>query len=204
MTIHTLSNWRSYSVNTKGIWCLDCVPLKPSRERKKAVADSNFFGNVARNRKDNRIEDTVIIISIENEAYQTLDWSFGGFRIGGYKSNIHDNTEFMVNGIGPDLKTIFDVRVDCQAVRVTDGQLSASFIEIDSDVFDILQALMLRREKPLEKLKNRLSQTKGAQTDRPILPPPRHIPTLPGREVPAGVDFRLLRGAESGPNPNYS
>tara|TARA_Y100000031_G_scaffold48530_1_gene55591 strand:- start:43 stop:525 length:483 start_codon:yes stop_codon:yes gene_type:complete len=155
------------------------------------VADSNFFGNFARNRKDNRIEDTVIIISIEDEAYQTLDWSFGGFRIGGYKSNIHDNTGFMVNGIGPDLKTIFDV-------RVTDGQLSASFIEIDSDVYDILEALMLRREKPLEKLKNRLSRTKGAQTYRPILPPPRHIPTLPGREVPAGVDFRLLRGAESG------
>ncbi len=143
------------------------------------MADSNFFGNVANNRKDNRIEDTVIIISIEDEAYQTLDWSFGGFRIGGYKSNIHGKAEFMVNGIGPDLKTIFDVRVDCHAVRVTDGQLAASFIKIDSDVYDILEALMLRREKPLEKLKNRLSQTKGAQTDRPILPPPRHIPTLP-------------------------
>lgn len=136
---------------------MDCVPLKPSRERKKAVADSNFFGNVAHNRKDNRIEDTVIIISIEDEAYQTLDWSFGGFRIGGYKSNIHGNTAFMVNGIGPDLETIFDVRVDCQAVRVTDDQLSASFVEIDSDVYDILEALMLRKEKPLEKLKNRLS-----------------------------------------------
>lgn len=127
------------------------------RKRKKAVADSNFFGNVAHNRKDNRIEDTVIIISIEDEAYQTLDWSLGGFRIGGYLGNIHGNTEFLVNGIGPDLQTIFAVRVDCKAIRITDGQLSASFIEIDSDVYDILEALMLRREKPLEKLKKRLS-----------------------------------------------
>ena len=108
------------------------------------------------NRKDNRIEDTVIFILIENEAYQTLDWSFGGFRIGDYEGNIKGNAEFMVTGIGPDLENIFDVRVDCQAVRVTDGQLSASFVEIDSDVYDILEALMLRREKPLEKLKQQL------------------------------------------------
>jgi len=142
---------------------LDRVPLKPPRERKKAVADSNSFGNVAHNRKDNRIEDTVIIILIENEAYQTLDWSLGGFRIGGYKGDIHGNTEFVVNGIGSDLENIFDVRVDCHAVRVTDGQLSASFVEIDSDVYDILEALMLHRKKLLEKLKKELSYSSLAE-----------------------------------------
>jgi len=141
---------------------LDRVPLKPPRERKKAVADSNSFGNVAHNRKDNRIEDTVIIILIENEAYQTLDWSLGGFRIGGYKGDIHGNTEFMVTGIGPDLENIFDVRVDCRAIRVTDDRLSASFIEIDSDIYDILEALMARREKPLEKLKKKLTHSSRA------------------------------------------
>ena len=142
---------------------MDRVPLKPPRERKKAVADSNSFGNVAHNRKDNRIEDTVIIILIENEAYQTLDWSLGGFRIGGYKGEIHGNTEFVVNGIGSDLENIFDVRVDCHAVRVTDGQLSASFVEIDSDVYDILEALMLHRKKLLEKLKKELSYSSLAE-----------------------------------------
>ncbi len=30
-------------------------------------------------------------------------------------------------------------------------------------------------------------QTKGAETDRPILPPPRHIPTLPKAEVQRGL-----------------
>ena len=127
------------------------------------MADSNSFGNVAHNRKDNRIEDTVIIILIENEAYQTLDWSLGGFRIGGYKGDIHGNTEFVVNGIGSDLENIFDVRVDCHAVRVTDGQLSASFVEIDSDVYDILEALMLHRKKLLEKLKKELSYSSLAE-----------------------------------------
>lgn len=126
------------------------------------MADSNILGNLAHNRKDNRIEDTVIIISIDYEAYQTLDWSFGGFRIGGYKGNIHGNAEFLVNGIGPDLETIFNVRVDCKSIRLADGQLSASFLEIDSDVYDILESLMSRRKKPLEKLKKRLSHSSFA------------------------------------------
>ena len=120
------------------------------------MANSNSTGTAAQNRKDNRIEDNVIIIFIENEAHQTLDWSLGGFKIGGYKGNIQDKAEFMVTGIGPDLENIFEVRVDCQAVSVADERLSASFIEIDSDVYDILEALMSRREKPLEKLKKQL------------------------------------------------
>ena len=114
-------------------------------------------------RKDNRIEDTVIIILIEDEAYKTLDWSFGGFRVGDYKGNIRGNAEFMVTGIGPDLENIFDVRVDCKAVRIADEQLSASFIEMESDVYDILEALMTRREKSLEKLKKQLPYSSLAE-----------------------------------------
>lgn len=126
------------------------------------MAESSSSGNVSHKRKNNRIEDTVIIILIEDETYRTLDWSFGGFRIGGYEGSIHDDAEFMVSGIGPDFENIFDVRIDCQAVRVTDGQLSASFIEIDSNVYDILEALMGRREKPLEKLKEKLTHSSRA------------------------------------------
>ena len=128
------------------------------------MADSNLFGDSGHNRKDNRVEDTVIVIVIEDEAYKTLDWSLGGFRIGGYEGNIRAGAEFLVNGIGPDLESIFDVRVDCQAVRVSDGQLSASFVEIESQVYDILEALLLRRQKPLEKLKEQLSYS--SQADR--------------------------------------
>ena len=120
------------------------------------MAKSTVIGATDHHRKDVRIEDTVIIISIEDDAYQTLDWSLGGFRIGGYKGSIQGNSEFMVNGIGPDLETIFAVRADCKAIRVADGRLSVSFTEINSDVYDILEALMLRREKLLEKLKKRL------------------------------------------------
>ena len=128
------------------------------------MAENNFFGNVAYNRKDNRIEDPVITISIEDDAYQTLDWSLGGFRVGGYEGDIKVNSEFMINGIGPDLKTIFAVHVDCKAVRIVVGQLSASFIELDPESYDILETLMLRRAKLLEKLKMRLSYSSLADS----------------------------------------
>ena len=118
---------------------------------------------VYKKRKDNRIEADIIISiaashgRIKDEAYQTLDWSLGGFRIGGYKGNIQSNNEFMVNGLGPDLETIFAVRGDCKAIRIAGGQLSASFIKLDSDAYNVLEALMRRREKVLEMLKKRLS-----------------------------------------------
>ena len=42
-------------------------------------------------------------------------------------------------------------------------------------------------------------QTKGADTDKPILPPPRHIPTLPSADSRDDrSDFRLGRIAEIG------
>ena len=44
------------------------------------MSESSFSDNFAHKRKDNRIEETVIVISIEDEASQTLDWSFGVFR----------------------------------------------------------------------------------------------------------------------------
>ncbi|HIJ44290.1 MAG: hypothetical protein QF511_01265 [Rhodospirillales bacterium] len=121
------------------------------------MAERSDSGNVAYDRKDNRIGEPVITFSIGDEAYQTLDWSFGGFRIGGYKGDILGNTEFMINGIGLDTETIFDVRVDCKAIRIADGELAASFIELGSEAYDILEALMLRRKKFLEKLKMRQS-----------------------------------------------
>ena len=48
-------------------------------------------------------------------------------------------------------------------MRITDERLSASFVEIDSDVYDILEALMHRREKPLEKLKQQLPYSSMAE-----------------------------------------
>jgi len=43
-------------------------------------------------------------------------------------------------------------------------------------------------------------QTKGAETDRPILPPPRHIPTLPEAHCNLEVSWSTDYGVTYGPN----
>jgi len=55
------------------------------------------------------------------------------------------------------VETMRKIHPGCKAISITDDRLSASFVDIDSDLFDILEALMLRRKKLLEKLKTRIS-----------------------------------------------
>ena len=120
------------------------------------VAKMTITGGDGYNRKDNRIEEQVIYVLIEGETYPTLDWSLGGFRLNGYLGSIVEGQEFLVEGIGPALTELFPIRVDCHAIRVMDEQLAASFLELTSDTYDVLEALMMRRQKPLEKLRARL------------------------------------------------
>lgn len=120
------------------------------------MAKQAFIGSADYNRKDNRIEEPAIYFLIEGDLLVTLDWGLGGFRVGNYEGSIRDGDEFLIEGIGPNPGLIFVVRVDCEAVRITDGELAATFVELTPDAYDILEALMMRRQKPLEKLKARL------------------------------------------------
>lgn len=117
---------------------------------------SKVIGSADYNRKDTRIEETVIYVLIEGETYPTLDWGLGGFRIGGYQGTIGEGQEFMVEGIGPATNELFPLHVDCTAIRRMDEQLAVGFVELTSDAYDVLEALMMRRQKPLEKLRARL------------------------------------------------
>ena len=114
------------------------------------------MGHADYNRKDNRIEDPAIYFLIEGDLLITLDWGLGGFRVENYQGTIKGGDEFLIEGIGPNPGLIFVVRVDCEAIRVRNGEMAASFVELTSDAYDILEALMMRRQKPLEKLKARL------------------------------------------------
>ena len=120
------------------------------------MAKQSFIGSADYNRKNNRIEEPAIYFVIEGDLLLTLDWGLGGFRVKDYEGSILDGREFLIEGIGPNPGLIFVVRVDCEAIRVRDGELAANFIELTSDAYDILEALMMRRQKPLEKLKARL------------------------------------------------
>ena len=120
------------------------------------MAKQSFIGSADYNRKNNRIEEPAIYFVIEGDLLLTLDWGLGGFRVGNYEGSIKNGQGFLIEGIGPNPGLIFVVRVDCEAIRIKEGELAATFVELTSEAYDILEALMMRRQKPLEKLKARL------------------------------------------------
>jgi hypothetical protein len=106
------------------------------------------------NRKDNRVESPACI-SIEGEVYQALDIGLGGFRIGNYEGELIPGQDFLVEAIGLDEDNMVAVRVDCTVARRLGNQLGVGFVELGSLSYDVLDALMMRRKKFFEKMKNR-------------------------------------------------
>ena len=114
----------------------------------------SIVGHTAYNRKDNRAE-VVANVSIEGETYQTIDLGLGGFRIDGYGGELKPGDEFLLEGIGPADEEVFAVRVDCLVARRLGNQLGAGFVELTSEAYDILDALLMRRKKFLAKLRSK-------------------------------------------------
>lgn len=108
-------------------------------------------------RKDRRVEVPAINLSFRGGHYQTLDWGLGGFRIDQYKKPMKKDEEFIVDGIGPADGELISVRIPCRAVRRNKYELSCSFVVLGTDAYDIIEALMLRRKKVLDKLKEKMS-----------------------------------------------
>ncbi|NQV99954.1 MAG: hypothetical protein HQ483_09685 [Rhodospirillales bacterium] len=104
-------------------------------------------------RKNRRVEVPAINLELLGGRYQTLDWGLGGFRIDDFKAPIKKDQEFLVEGIGPaDEDDLLAVRIPCRAVRRNKYELSCAFIVLGTSAYDILEALMLRRQKVLDKL----------------------------------------------------
>lgn len=104
-------------------------------------------------RKNRRVEVPTVALEFGGERYQTLDWGLGGFRIDDFKLPMKKDEEFMLDGIGPaDEEELLAVRIPCRAVRRNKYELSCAFIVLGSDAYDIMEALMLRRQKVLDKL----------------------------------------------------
>lgn len=104
-------------------------------------------------RKNRRVEEPAINLAFLGERYQTLDWGLGGFRVDNFKAPIKKDQEFIVEGIGPaDEPDLLAVHIPCRAARRNKYELSCAFIVLGSNAYDILEALMLRRKKVLEKL----------------------------------------------------
>ena len=79
----------------------------------------------------------------------------GGFRIGDYEGELMPGTEFLVDGLGMTEEDIIAVRIDCTVARRLGKQLGAGFVELDSQSYDVIDALMMRKKKFFEKMKNK-------------------------------------------------
>ena len=107
-------------------------------------------------RKDKRVEIPAINIGFRGGVYHTLDWGLGGFRIEGFKAPMKKDEEFMVDGIGAaDEEDLIAVRIPTRAVRRNKYELGCQFIALGSEAYDIMEALMLRRKKFLDRLKSK-------------------------------------------------
>ncbi len=105
-------------------------------------------------RKDNRLVVNAFV-SFEGNVYQIVDIGFGGLGVGGYEGELMTGSEFMIDGLGPDEENIVAVRIDCTVARRLGNQIGIGFAELDSLSYDVLDALMMRRKKFFEKMKNR-------------------------------------------------
>ena len=112
-------------------------------------------------RKNRRVEVPAIDLEFRGKRYRTLDWGLGGFRIDHFKDPMKKDEEFMLEGIGPaDEDELLAVRIPCRAVRRNKHELSCAFVVLGSEAYDIMEALILRRAKVLEKLKQAKSPQK--------------------------------------------
>ena len=107
-------------------------------------------------RKDKRVEVPVIRVAFKGESYETLDWGLGGFRVADFKAPMNRGEEFIVEGIGAGSEgELMAVQIKAKAVRRKQYELSCSFETLNSQDYDILEALMLRRTKYLESLQKK-------------------------------------------------
>ncbi len=106
-------------------------------------------------RRNQRVAVPAINLKFRGQRYQTVDWGLGGFKINTYDGKLKKDEEFVVDGIGPaDEDELMSVHIVCRAVRRNNEEFSGAFTELHANAYEILEALMLRRKKVLEKLKN--------------------------------------------------
>lgn len=118
------------------------------------MAKMTIVGSAAYNRKDNRAE-VHANVSFGGKTYQTIDLGLGGFRIDGYEGELMPGQEFVLEGIGPGDDEVFAVFVNCLVARRLGSQLGVGFVELSSEAYDILDALLMRRKKFFEKLRSK-------------------------------------------------
>lgn len=111
--------------------------------------------SVPYHRRDQRVAVPAINVAFHGKRYQTVDWGLGGFKIDTYDGNLKKDEKFVVTGIGAaDEDDLISVHIECRAVRRNHEVFSGAFTELRDNAYEIIEALMLRRKKYLDKLKD--------------------------------------------------
>lgn len=110
--------------------------------------------SVPYHRRDQRVAVPAINVAFRGKRYQTVDWGLGCFKIDTYDGSLKKDEEFVIDGIGAaDEDDLIPVHIVCRAMRRNHEDFSGAFTELRDNAHEIIEALMLRRKKYLDKLK---------------------------------------------------
>lgn len=94
----------------------------------------------------------VLRFLLEGQVHTSVDWSLGGFQVEDYAGDLQPGTDVPVVAAGPEDGPLMPIGARVRVARIKDGQLAATFIEMDARTFDLLEAMMLRRRQYLASL----------------------------------------------------
>lgn len=104
-------------------------------------------GIAAQQRRDVRMVVPVIWVELDQNLYQSVDWSLGGVRFEPYYGHLRPGDALTISGLGPGNGEPVPVTIRAQAIRVEDGRVAARFVELDERAYNILETLIMRRDR---------------------------------------------------------
>lgn len=98
-------------------------------------------------RRDRRLQEPPLTVALQGLKFPTVDWSLGGFRIGGYRGRAEVGDRFTVAAFGELAGRLLGGTAVATVVRrdVLARELAASFAEFRDDTWEQLEQLSVRR-----------------------------------------------------------
>ena len=99
-------------------------------------------------RKDQRVSDVELSITLNDKKYTTVDWSLSGFRINRYFGPLRIDDTALVTSIGRHGGDSHAVNIEVRIANVyrSSSELACEFNPLGSAGFEILEAILSRRD----------------------------------------------------------
>ncbi len=83
--------------------------------------------------------------------HKVIDIGFGGLRVDEYDGGSTQGEEFIIDGLGITEENLIAVHLECTVAHRLGDQLGIAFVKLDTQVYDVLDAIMMRRKKYFNK-----------------------------------------------------